>query len=181
MLHNFSSVQVGLMIASRACYDPGKAVGVWEHLQNPDSGKELEFLSTHPANETRWRSSTEWLALTTISIAYTDALGSHIGPWKWNTLFSAFRFTYTLDLERWNTLFSQYWSNTERQISWILHWPQCLSRTLYKVLSWKCFMQLHSITRTLLQKCPFVFEMSLFQGLYRVDRVFGISGCPDQP
>ena len=46
-------IKVGLLIASRACYDPEQAVCVWQHLQNINSGKELEFLSTHPANETR--------------------------------------------------------------------------------------------------------------------------------
>ena len=48
-----SLLKVGLFIAARACYDPSQAVTVWNHLQNVDSGKELEFLSTHPANETR--------------------------------------------------------------------------------------------------------------------------------
>lgn len=48
--------KVGLMIAARACYDPAQAAGVWAHLQNIDSGKDLEFLSTHPANETRLES-----------------------------------------------------------------------------------------------------------------------------
>ena len=47
-------LQVGLSIAAKACYDPSIAVNVWQHLQNNDSGKEMEIFSTHPANETRY-------------------------------------------------------------------------------------------------------------------------------
>ena len=40
------------MIAAKACYNPEQAVSVWKHFQN-DYGKDLEFLATHPSNETR--------------------------------------------------------------------------------------------------------------------------------
>ena len=45
---------VGLMLASRACYNPAKAVKIWTHLpMYNESNRGLEYLQTHPHNERR--------------------------------------------------------------------------------------------------------------------------------
>lgn len=45
--------EVGLLFAATACFDPVEAAKIWTHLPNfnPD---DVEFLSTHPSNETRY-------------------------------------------------------------------------------------------------------------------------------
>jgi predicted Zn-dependent protease len=61
LLLNFSRTQeseadrVGLILAAHAGYDPRAAVGLWQRMRaaNSGSGRPPEFLSTHPAEETR--------------------------------------------------------------------------------------------------------------------------------
>ena len=43
--------QVGLMLASNACYNPDNAIKIWKHFPTPNI--EDEYLSTHPCNEKR--------------------------------------------------------------------------------------------------------------------------------
>jgi len=49
--------EVGLMMAAKACLDVREAPAFWAKLSttsdNPELDKDLEFFSTHPANETR--------------------------------------------------------------------------------------------------------------------------------
>lgn len=46
--------QVGLMFATKACYDPKRAIKIWTHLPNFNvNNKSVEYLSTHPSNESR--------------------------------------------------------------------------------------------------------------------------------
>ena len=51
--------RVGLMFAAKACFEPEKAVKIWTHLPNLNTGEQaVEFLSTHPSNERRLDSVT---------------------------------------------------------------------------------------------------------------------------
>ena len=43
--------RVGLMFASKACYNPDTSINVWKHM--PDLCEGVEYLSTHPCNEKR--------------------------------------------------------------------------------------------------------------------------------
>lgn len=46
---------VGLDIAARAGYDPGAGVTLWEKMMSANKGAPPQFMSTHPAGETRIR------------------------------------------------------------------------------------------------------------------------------
>lgn len=57
---------IGLMIMSRACFNPGESVKLWKRMSEFESkqagrGTNLEFLSTHPASERRIENMTEWM------------------------------------------------------------------------------------------------------------------------
>lgn len=54
-------LEVGLKLASRACYDPEEAVHMWERMQQSEGGSGIDFLSTHPANERRIKAIRKWL------------------------------------------------------------------------------------------------------------------------
>jgi len=45
--------QIGIELAARAGYDPAAAVTLWQKMAQEDSYAPMEFLSTHPAAETR--------------------------------------------------------------------------------------------------------------------------------
>jgi len=45
--------QIGIELAARAGYDPAAAVTLWQKMAQEDSHAPMEFLSTHPAPETR--------------------------------------------------------------------------------------------------------------------------------
>jgi hypothetical protein len=45
--------QIGIELAARAGYDPKAAITLWEKMAKEDRNAPMEFLSTHPAVETR--------------------------------------------------------------------------------------------------------------------------------
>lgn len=54
-LHESEADEIGLIYAARAGYDPRGALDFWERMEAQKSGSPPEFLSTHPAGETRLR------------------------------------------------------------------------------------------------------------------------------
>jgi len=52
---------IGLMMMAESCYDPSKAVGLWERMEKAQEFEPPQFLSTHPAHKTRIRNIKEWL------------------------------------------------------------------------------------------------------------------------
>lgn len=57
--------QIGLKLASKACYDPSEAVNLWIRMQQSEGGGSggpgVDFLSTHPANAKRIEQIKSWL------------------------------------------------------------------------------------------------------------------------
>lgn len=53
--HETEADAIGLQYAARAGYDPRAAIRFWERMEQKSAGKDKppEFLSTHPADETR--------------------------------------------------------------------------------------------------------------------------------
>ena len=55
--------RIGLMLMSRACYDPTESVKFWQRMENSPSsgnaGSVPTFLSTHPASKKRIEKLTE--------------------------------------------------------------------------------------------------------------------------
>ena len=45
--------QMGIEIAAKAGYDPREAIPIWQRMAAQSEGEPPEFLSTHPASETR--------------------------------------------------------------------------------------------------------------------------------
>lgn len=51
--HEIEADQIGLLYMARAGYDPRESIGFWERMARAGGNQPPEFLSTHPANETR--------------------------------------------------------------------------------------------------------------------------------
>jgi len=52
---------IGLMMMAQACYNPGKAVNLWERMEKAQEFAPPQFLSTHPSNSSRIENIKGWL------------------------------------------------------------------------------------------------------------------------
>lgn len=59
--HEYEADYMGLIFMAMAGYDPNEAVIFWEKMSNSDGVKPPEFLSTHPADESRIAAIKEFL------------------------------------------------------------------------------------------------------------------------
>lgn len=62
-LHEAEADRMGLIYMAKAGYDPRAALALWQRMaaQSKGKGKPPEFLSTHPADETRIEAIERWL------------------------------------------------------------------------------------------------------------------------
>lgn len=53
---------IGLLLSSKACYDPTVAAGFWKRMQAAEggAGSSIDFLSTHPASGKRVDNVNKW-------------------------------------------------------------------------------------------------------------------------
>ena len=60
--HESEADYIGLILMSRACYDPREAPRLWERMKQASGGKAPpEFQSTHPSAETRIKQFGDWM------------------------------------------------------------------------------------------------------------------------
>jgi predicted Zn-dependent protease len=59
--HESEADYVGVLLAADAGYDPREAIHIWERMAAASNGAPPEFLSTHPAHETRIADLTKWM------------------------------------------------------------------------------------------------------------------------
>jgi metalloendopeptidase OMA1, mitochondrial len=59
--HESEADYVGLLLAADAGYDPREAIHIWERMAAASDGAPPEFLSTHPAHETRIADLNKWM------------------------------------------------------------------------------------------------------------------------
>jgi predicted Zn-dependent protease len=59
--HESEADYVGVLLAADAGYDPQEAIHIWERMAAASGGAPPEFLSTHPANETRIADLKGWM------------------------------------------------------------------------------------------------------------------------
>lgn len=59
--HESEADYIGVLLAADAGYDPREAVRIWERMAAASGGASPEFLSTHPANETRIANLNKWM------------------------------------------------------------------------------------------------------------------------
>lgn len=60
--HESEADYIGVLLAADAGYDPREAVRIWERMAAVSEGAPPEFLSTHPANETRIADLNRWMS-----------------------------------------------------------------------------------------------------------------------
>jgi predicted Zn-dependent protease len=62
-LHESEADRMGLIYMAKAGYDPHAAIGLWQRMAAASKGKSKppEFLSTHPADETRIKDIQHWI------------------------------------------------------------------------------------------------------------------------
>ena len=61
-LHEREADRIGLTLMARAGYDPREAVPFWQRMQAQEQSRPPEFLSTHPAPETRIQNIEAYIA-----------------------------------------------------------------------------------------------------------------------
>lgn len=59
--HESEADYIGLLLAAEAGYDPREAVLLWERMAESSKGGPPEFLSTHPAHDTRIQNLQKWM------------------------------------------------------------------------------------------------------------------------
>lgn len=59
--HESEADYIGLILAAEAGYDPREAVHLWKRMADSSNGSPPEFLSTHPAHETRIENLQKWM------------------------------------------------------------------------------------------------------------------------
>lgn len=59
--HESEADYIGLVLMSRACYDPREAPKLWERMKTANKGAPPEFASTHPSADTRIRQFKQWM------------------------------------------------------------------------------------------------------------------------
>ncbi len=59
--HESEADYIGLLLAAEAGYDPRESVQLWQRMAQSSQGAPPEFLSTHPANETRISDLQKWM------------------------------------------------------------------------------------------------------------------------
>lgn len=59
--HELEADRIGQIYMAKAGYDPAEAIAVWERMAANSGKSNLEFASTHPANETRQQMLRRWL------------------------------------------------------------------------------------------------------------------------
>lgn len=59
--HESEADYIGLILMSRACYDPREAPRLWERMAAAGGANPPEFQSTHPSPETRIRDFERWM------------------------------------------------------------------------------------------------------------------------
>ncbi len=59
--HESEADYIGVLLSADAGYDPREAVRIWERMAAASQGAPPEFLSTHPANETRIADLKGWM------------------------------------------------------------------------------------------------------------------------
>lgn len=59
--HESEADYVGVLLAADAGYNPREAIGIWERMASASGGAPPEFLSTHPAHDTRIADLTKWM------------------------------------------------------------------------------------------------------------------------
>ncbi len=59
--HESEADYIGLLLTAEAGYDPRESVRLWQRMAQSSQGAPPEFLSTHPANETRISDLQKWM------------------------------------------------------------------------------------------------------------------------
>ena len=59
--HESEADYIGLLLAADAGYDPREAVLLWKRMAESSKGNPPEFLSTHPAHDTRIQNLQKWM------------------------------------------------------------------------------------------------------------------------
>lgn len=73
--HEREADRMGLELAARAGYDPNAAITLWQKMAKEGGQKPPEFLSTHPADESRIKDMQRLLPV--VTPLYEEAKGKH--------------------------------------------------------------------------------------------------------